>query len=106
VFEFEPLPVIESGPGVVHRLQGPGVVIKVMVPSREPSPAKAAGPFFATTGLRYLTFYVSDLDAILERAAARGGTLQHGPTEIGPGVRIAVLVDPDGNAIEMVERPA
>ena len=35
---------------------------------------------------------------------ARNGRVQHGPAELAPGVRIAVLQDPDGNAIEVVER--
>jgi predicted enzyme related to lactoylglutathione lyase len=104
VFEMEKLPAIEAGPGVVHRLQGPGVVIKVMVPSKAPAPAPPpVEPFFAVAGLRYLTIYDDELDAVLERALARGGRVQHGPMEVGPGARIVVLEDPSGNVIEVVE---
>jgi len=102
VFEMEKLPAIKAGPGIVHRLQGPGVVIKVMVPSDPPAPAPAVEPFYATSGLRYLTIYEADLDAMLERALARGGRVRHGPMEIGPGVRIVVLADPSGNVLEVV----
>jgi len=103
VFEMEKLPAMQAGPGVVHRLQGPGVVIKVMVPSEAPTPAQPVEPFFAMTGLRYVTIYDADLDAVVERAVARGGSVRHGPTELGPGVRIVVLSDPDRNVIEVVE---
>lgn len=103
VFALDPLPSVESGSGVVHRLAGPGTVIKVMVPSNPPSSAEPVMPFFAITGLRYLTMFVDDLDAILERSAARAGRLQHGPLDLAPGVRLAILQDPDGNAIEVVE---
>lgn len=102
-FEMERLPAINAGPGVVHRLRTSEIVIKVMVPRRAPAAAGPAGPFFAAAGLRYITLYADDLDGIVERATARGAVVQHGPAAVGPGVRIAVLQDPDGNAVEVVE---
>lgn len=103
VFELERLPAVRSGSGVVHRLEAPGTRIKVMVPARRPASAEPSEPFFHLTGLRYLTMYVDDLDGIIERGVARGGRVRHGPMEVGPGVRVAVLQDPDGNAIEVVD---
>jgi predicted enzyme related to lactoylglutathione lyase len=103
VFNLEALPEMEAGPGVIHRLQGPGTMIKVMVPSKPPGVLEPVVPFFTKTGLRYLTIFVDDLDALLERAAARNGKVAHPPMDIGPGVRIAVIADPDGNPIELVE---
>jgi predicted enzyme related to lactoylglutathione lyase len=102
VFGMERLPATQSRSGVVHRLQAPGTVIKVMVPSRTPA---SAGPaeLFAVTGLRYLTLYVTDLDGTIERAMASGGHVRHGPMDIGPGVRLAILTDPDGNAMEVLD---
>lgn len=105
VFEMEKLPPMKAGPGVVHRLQGPGVVIKVMIPSDPPAPAQPVEPFYAVAGLRYLTIYDADLDGVVERALARGGSVRHGPMELGPGVRIVVLADPGGNVIEVVQVP-
>ncbi|WP_018504296.1 VOC family protein [Parafrankia discariae] len=102
-FGMERLPAIEAGPGVVHRLRASGIVIKVMVPKRAPATTEPATRFFAATGLRYITLYSDDLDGIVERATAHGGKVTHGPSAIGPGVRIAVLQDPDGNAVEVVE---
>ncbi|UGQ12675.1 VOC family protein [Yinghuangia sp. ASG 101] len=106
VFELEVLPAVEAGSGTVHRLQGPGALIKIMVPTEPPTPATPVTPFIATTGLRYLTLAVTDLDATLARAKAHNGTVQLGPLEISPGLRIALLQDPDGNTTELVHEPA
>jgi uncharacterized protein len=43
-----------------------------------------------------LYFGVSDLEAAMARAAARGATLQHGPIEVPGGDRVAMYLDPQG----------
>ena len=55
------------------------------------------------TGLRYLTIGTHDLDGVIARATDSGGRVAHGPMELADGVRLVVLVDPDGNTIEVVE---
>ncbi|EFC84162.1 VOC family protein [Parafrankia sp. EUN1f] len=59
--------------------------------------------FIGATGIQYLTLHVDDLGKITERVLAGGGRLLHGPVEVGPGIRLAVFRDPDGNALEVVE---
>jgi catechol 2,3-dioxygenase-like lactoylglutathione lyase family enzyme len=103
VFELEELPPIETPPGTLHRLQSPGALLKVMVPLEPPKSGERVEPFYASTGLRYLSIWVDDLDAAIVRACARDGKLLHGPIEFEPGMRIAVLLDPDGNPVEVVE---
>jgi predicted enzyme related to lactoylglutathione lyase len=105
VFELDERPPTEHGPGTLYRLQSPGAVLKVMVPVVRPS-ATAPQPFLAATGIRYLSAWVTDLDGVIGRATARGGRLLHGPVELGPGARLAVLADPDGNTIEVIEERA
>jgi predicted enzyme related to lactoylglutathione lyase len=102
VFDLEALDEVRAGPGVLYRFKTPGAVIKVMVPRREPRPLERAEPFYCAAGLRYLTMYVDDMEAVLERAARKGGRVQHGPMELGPGVRIAIIEDADGNPFEVV----
>jgi predicted enzyme related to lactoylglutathione lyase len=102
VFELEPLDEVPAGPGVLYRFNAPGGVIKVMVPKREPKALDPPRPFYSAAGLRYLTVYVDDLDAVLARAAERGGRVQHGPIDLGRGVRLAIIEDPDGNPFEVV----
>ncbi|WP_066073123.1 VOC family protein [Frankia sp. EI5c] len=102
VLELELLPPLAAGPGVVHRAQGAGNTIKVMVPGNAPEIAEPVWPFFAATGLRYLTVHTSDLDGVITRATALGGRVKHGPISLSPSVRMAVLLDPDGNVLEVV----
>ncbi len=103
VFALERLPSADSATGTVHRLELPGAVLKVMVPNRPPTVTEPVNPFFAATGLRYVTLTVDDFSEVIERATARGVTFTFGPIEIGPETRLAIFQDPDGNTIEVFE---
>lgn len=103
VFGFDELTPLEFPQGTVHRLQGPAGVVKVMVPAQPPAAPPSVEQFHAVGGLRYLTLRVDDLDGVVERATARGGTVTIGPIELRPGVHLVVLTDPDGNALEVVQ---
>jgi hypothetical protein len=102
VFALEELPSMENPVGTLHRLQSPGAVIKVMVPS-EPPRAVDGEPFLAAKGIRYLSMWVTDFDGVIERCTARAGSVLVAPFEYEPGTRLAVIADPDGNAIEVIE---
>jgi catechol 2,3-dioxygenase-like lactoylglutathione lyase family enzyme len=102
VFGLEELPPAQHPVGTLHRLRSPGAVIKVMVPTAPPKPADGE-PFLAVSGIRYLSLWVTDLDRALERCTARGGSLLFGPFEHEPGSRMAVIRDPTGNTIEVLE---
>ena len=104
VFELPELPSITLEPGTVCRLQAPASVVKVMLPAEAPAPPVAASPFYALAGLRYLTLWVDDLEGVIARAIGEGGRIERGPVELVPGVRIAVLEDPQGNAIEVAQQ--
>ena len=61
----------------------------------------------STYGFRYLTLFVKDIDASLERAAKHGSKpiadgVQPLPEGFPAGIFIAVLRDPDGNFVELV----
>ena len=102
VFGLEELPPAEHSVGTLHRLRSPGAVIKVMVPRELPKSADGE-PFLAVKGIRYLSMWINDLDGVLGRCTARGGSLLFGPFEHEPGLRLAVIEDPDGNTIEVIE---
>ena len=54
-------------------------------------------------GVRYLTFFVKDLDAVAARMKARSiPVLGKGPVALSGGIAIALVRDPDGNFIEFV----
>jgi catechol 2,3-dioxygenase-like lactoylglutathione lyase family enzyme len=69
-----------------------------------PSARAPGGPFADATGIRWLTLDVGDLDAIVSRCVRAGVHLQLAPTDLRPGLRVAIAEDPAGNAIELVER--
>jgi catechol 2,3-dioxygenase-like lactoylglutathione lyase family enzyme len=102
VFQLDEAPARESRVGTLHRLQSPGAVIKVMVPKEPPADADRQ-PFLAVRGLRYLTMSVTDLDQVMQRCVAHGGTVVLEALQLEPGTRLAVIADPDGNTIEITE---
>ncbi len=87
----------------VHRLACGPITLKVMVPAERPAAPAVAGDFYDIAGLRYLTFWVDDLDALAGRWAAAGGSVVTPAAELRPGVRFALLADPDGNAVEALQ---
>ena len=86
--------------GTVHRLALGTGALKVMVPARTPADSPRTERFWDRAGMRYVTMWLDDLDAIVERWTALGGTVALGPLTIREGVRTALLVDPDGNTVE------
>ena len=102
VFELEVREVRDTPAGVLHRLTSPGATLKVMVPLETPEPGDSK-PFLGVQGVRYLTMWVDDLDATIERSAAHGGKLVQGPFEYRPGTRLAILQDPVGTSVEVVQ---
>jgi lactoylglutathione lyase len=69
------------------------------------APGKPADQSFihSTIGLSYITVFVKDENAALARAAKHGvKPLNKGPADLGNGMFLAVVKDPDGNFIELV----
>ena len=96
------VPVIEGR--TLHMFEVDGGILKLLEQSTEtPTPsAHLAGPFAAVTGVRWITFDVADLDAVVARCT--GQRFQMPVTELRPGLRVCIVEDCDGNAVELVER--
>ena len=98
------LPVIEGR--TLHLFDaGGGNIVKLLEqPASAPVPTEhaPAGPFQRATGVRWITLDVDDIDAVMARCAGR--PVQLPVTELRPGLRVSIVEDPDGNAIELVER--
>lgn len=56
----------------------------------------------------YITFYVPDLQAVIERCKAAGIVLRtEEPFSLGEGFGLSIdVMDPDGNAVAITERPS
>lgn len=100
VFDLEPLEPRVFPDGIVHRLALGSGALKVMVPAQTPADSPPSERFWDRAGLRYVTMWLDDLDAVVDRWTAHGGTVALGPITIREGVRTALLVDPDGNTVE------
>ncbi|MEX1023180.1 MAG: VOC family protein, partial [Dehalococcoidia bacterium] len=90
--------------GTMHRLMCGTSLIKVIEYQQAPEAANPTGGIPAASGYRYWTISVSNLDELAGACEAAGYTVAVPPREIRPGVRIAMIEDPDGNWVELLEQ--
>ena len=94
---------------MVAYLQGHGHTIE-LIEYRAPAERESVRPRPCDTGFAHVAYDVTDLDAILEAAAAHGVEPINPPAAVdkGPnaGLRVVYSRDPDGITIEFIERPA
>ena len=97
-----PMPGLGGG-GTMHRLRCGESLVKLVKFDAVPEESSPRGGIDAATGYRYATMHVSNLDAIVADCREAKVKVAVPVTEIRPGVRIAIVVDPDGNLVEFVE---
>jgi catechol 2,3-dioxygenase-like lactoylglutathione lyase family enzyme len=88
--------------GTMHRLRFGNSDFKLVEPKTIP-PLGAIG-LDQQIGFRYVTFHIENLSPVCQDLAERGVEFFMPENEIRPGVRIAMVKDPDGNIVEFVER--
>ena len=54
--------------------------------------------------MRYWTISVSNLEAMVEACRTAGAPVVVEPREARPGIRIAIVLDPDGNSVEFLQK--
>jgi catechol 2,3-dioxygenase-like lactoylglutathione lyase family enzyme len=64
----------------------------------------APGGIQGAVGYRYWTMSVSNLSEMVQTCSNAGVPLVVPETEIRPGVRIAIVTDPDGNWVEFLTK--
>ena len=90
-----------GGTGVMHRLLCGDSLIKLVVLPAVPAAAPPGG-IQGASGYRYWTITVSNLAEMVKACADAGTKVVMGEREIRPGVRIAIVADPDGNWVEFL----
>jgi catechol 2,3-dioxygenase-like lactoylglutathione lyase family enzyme len=100
-----------SGPapipgGTMHRLEVGTSSLKLVVTDRAPRAVAAPGGLAGSTGYRYCTLTVGNLEEVLAAVNAAGRTVKFGPTELPTGAQIAMVEDPDGNWVELLSPPS
>lgn len=95
-----------AGGGTMHRLACGTTVVKIIASPTPPAAANPPGGLAGGTGIRYWTITVDNLDEMAQAAGDAGYKVPVAPREIRPGVRIAMIEDPDGNWVELLEMSA
>ena len=88
--------------GTMHRLRFGSSDFKLVDPKTVPP--KGAVGLDKQLGFRYVTFVVKNLSEICAELKKKGIEFAEPEQEVRPGVRIAMVKDPDGNIVEFVER--
>jgi catechol 2,3-dioxygenase-like lactoylglutathione lyase family enzyme len=88
--------------GTMHRLRFGESDFKLIEPKKVP-PGGAIG-LENQLGFRYVTFVIENLSQLCNDLKKNGIEFTVDEREIRPGVRIAMVKDPDGNIVEFVER--
>jgi len=88
--------------GTMHRLRFGNSDFKLIDPKNKPP--KGAVGLAAQIGYRYVTFVIKNLSKVCAELQRRGIEFEIPEQESRPGVRIAMVKDPDGNTVEFVER--
>jgi catechol 2,3-dioxygenase-like lactoylglutathione lyase family enzyme len=86
----------------LHFLKAGATSIKLWELTEPPSGAGTTWPLDAQLGMRYITLSVSNLEEVVD-GAGDGVKVLMGATDLMPGVKIAMLADPDGNAVELLQ---
>ena len=88
--------------GTMYRLRFGTSDFKIIQPNT--IPPKGPIGLESQLGFRYVTFVIQDLTAVCKELQSKGIEFFLTEKEIRPGVRIAMVKDPDGNIVEFVER--
>ena len=91
------------GLGVVNKFKCGLSQIKILVLENPPKNENVRGDFTTSSGYRYCTLNVRNLLDIVEDCTHNNHIVQTAPREIREGVTIAIIEDPDGNFIELMQ---
>ena len=88
--------------GTMYRLRFGTSDFKLIDPSARPSQGLIG--LESQVGFRYVTFVIKNLSDVCKELRSKGVVFEVPEKELRPGVRIAMVRDPDGNVGGFVER--
>ena len=88
--------------GTMYRLRFGTSDFKLIDPSARPPQGQIG--LESQLGFRYVTFVIKNLSDVCKELRSKGVVFEVPEKESRPGVRIAMVRDPDGNVVEFVER--
>ena len=99
---MESIPMPGGGAGTMHRMLCGESLIKLVVLPKVGGQA-APGGIPGANGYRYWTITVANLAEVVDACAKAGRKVVVPEKEVRPGVRIAIVEDPDGNWVEFLQ---
>jgi catechol 2,3-dioxygenase-like lactoylglutathione lyase family enzyme len=90
------------GTGRIRRLQVGESMLRIFEPETAPLAPAADTGFAARSGYRYCTLSVANLDEVVTACRVAGRRISVEIRELRPGMRVAMVEDPDGNTLELV----
>jgi catechol 2,3-dioxygenase-like lactoylglutathione lyase family enzyme len=91
------------GGGTMHRYKVGESVVKIIETEPRPTAAAAPGGIRGATGYRYWTIHCGNLAETLAAAEQAGAPVVVPAKQVRPGVTIAIVADPDGNWVELLQ---
>lgn len=101
-FGFEVITTLNFPQGVVRRLARGRARMKIHVPVESPA-VEPEGPLGAKVGIRYFALHVDDAEKYFRRAVAAGAKVVSEPYTHRPGAVVALVRDPGGTVIEILQ---
>ena len=89
--------------GFIRRYAVGYSILRVFVPQTPPAAEGSREGFASQTGIRYLTIYISNLEAVVAALADAGFKIPVPVRELRPGVLVAQAEDADGNTVELTQ---
>jgi len=90
------------GTGRIRRLQAGESILRIFEPETPPAVVAPGAGFASTSGYRYCTLSVANLDEVVADCRAAGHRISVEIRPLRPGVRVAMVEDPDGNTLELM----
>ncbi len=103
VLGLEYIGELEVSVGLMERFAIGDAVLKLLRLHETPSVANPLGGPREATGLRYLTIHVDDVERGVQRCLAAGHAVPVPTFEYEPGFLVAIVADPEGTWIELVQ---
>jgi catechol 2,3-dioxygenase-like lactoylglutathione lyase family enzyme len=89
--------------GTMHRLKVGESILKIVQLDKPPAADAVPGGIPAATGIRYFTLHISNLQNVVDGCDQGGYKIVVPIKTIRPGVSIAIVKDPDGNWLELLQ---
>ena len=94
------------GGGVMNRFKVGNSIVKVIETEPRPEATAPPGGIRGATGYRYWTIHVANLEECVEKISADGYKVVVPSRVIREGIMIAIVEDPDGNWVELLQNSA